>query len=220
MVLIAGVAQQESAWQPDVMYGTRDSRMGAQGTMQIMPGTLGGIEKRMGETIDPYDPGQSLRAGANELRHLTNLFGNDLEMVLVGYNAGIGHASDYGTDIIEGNISWPETQEYLAKVPLHIFNLENPNRPQTHGYRIESPIEFPGEMPLKFENRNLHERQSDWLRSPAERDADVISYPPEYRGIGSQVTQPPVSQSKGRRKYGSVSKLFGKTMMDKRQKYV
>ena len=240
MVLIAGVAEQESAWQPDVMYGTKDSDKGAQGTMQTMPITLGDIEKRMretgqieaDETINPYDPRQSIRAGADYLRWLRDLFGNDLEMVLVGYNAGPQNAYDYGTDIIEGNIPWKETQDYLRKVPMHIFNLENANRPQTHAYtgtkdeyrsynRIESPIEFPGERALKFENQKLGPTTTyqtpTWLRSPAERAEDVISYPPEYRGIGSQAllggsALTTAIRPKEERRYGSVKKLAGMTM--------
>tara|TARA_R100001530_G_C4310651_1_gene152930 strand:- start:700 stop:1488 length:789 start_codon:yes stop_codon:yes gene_type:complete len=170
-VLVAAVAQQESAWLPDVMYGARDSEEGAMGVMQIMPETLEDIEKRLGVRIDPYNPKENIKAGTNELRHLSNNFSSDLGLVLVGYNAGFGRAQRYGTDLPE----WlGETKTYLREVPKHMHNLF------TSGYQPEIPS-IPTHPAGQGESRDLNRfQESQTGFQPIEQtigDPQPITYP-------------------------------------------
>lgn len=59
------------------------SPKGAQGLMQLMPGTA----KRY-SVADPLDPEQNVRGGAKYLRDLLQMFDRDLHLALAAYNAG------------------------------------------------------------------------------------------------------------------------------------
>lgn len=59
------------------------SKQGAQGLMQLMPGTA-----RRYEVADAFDPAQNVRGGARYLRDLLEIFHDDLRLVLAAYNAG------------------------------------------------------------------------------------------------------------------------------------
>ena len=63
---------------------------GAQGLMQLMPGTA----KRMG-CKDSFDPHQNIMGGTRYLRHLANLFGGDMVLTIAGYHAGEGAVQKY-----------------------------------------------------------------------------------------------------------------------------
>lgn len=83
------------------------SRKGAIGLMQLMPLTA----KRFG-VIDPYDPGQNIRGGAQYLKYLLGLFNNDLNLVLAAYNAGENAVRRYGNRLPP----YQETMRYVPKV--------------------------------------------------------------------------------------------------------
>jgi membrane-bound lytic murein transglycosylase F len=88
--LLASVAYQESQFKPQ-----RDSWAGASGLMQIMPATA----KELGVT-NPYDPEQSLRAGASYLDQMMKSHENikdsiqRLKFALGSYNCGLYHVKD------------------------------------------------------------------------------------------------------------------------------
>lgn len=82
------------------------SDKGAQGVMQLMPDVAAeqGVE-------DPFDPAQSIRAGARHLRALLRRYRGDRTLALAAYNAGIGAVQRHA-----GVPPYPETQAYIAKV--------------------------------------------------------------------------------------------------------
>ena len=76
--LLHAVIHVESGYDPKAV-----SKQGAQGLMQLMPGTA-----RRYEVSDSFDPVQNVRGGARYLRDLLQMFHDDLRLVLAAYNAG------------------------------------------------------------------------------------------------------------------------------------
>lgn len=83
------------------------SRAGAQGLMQLMPGTA----KRY-KVDDAFDASQNIRGGGRYLKDLMALFGGDLELTLAAYNAGEGAVIKHGKKVPP----YRETQAYVPKV--------------------------------------------------------------------------------------------------------
>lgn len=99
--LIEAVIKQESAYN-----ATARSHVGAEGLMQLMPGTA----KDLG-VQNSLDPRQNVMGGTKYLRQLMDQFDGNLTKVIAGYNAGPGAVSHYG-----GVPPYAETQDYVAKV--------------------------------------------------------------------------------------------------------
>lgn len=79
---------------------------GAQGLMQLMPGT-----GRMMGARDLYDPSQNIAAGTRYLRGLLDIYRGNVRSAVAAYNAGPGNVSKSGAI---PNI--PETRNYVRKV--------------------------------------------------------------------------------------------------------
>lgn len=99
--LIYAVIQVESNFDPNAV-----SKAGAQGLMQLMPGTAA----EMGIT-DAFDPAQNVMGGSQYLSKLLAMFKGDRKLALAAYNAGPGNVKKYG-DVPP----FKETQRYIRKI--------------------------------------------------------------------------------------------------------
>ena len=100
--LVHAVITAESGYNPRAV-----SRTGAQGLMQLMPGTA----KRYA-VKDSFDPKQNIRGGTRYLRDLLVMFDNNVELAVAAYNAGENAVIRYGRKIPP----YRETQAYVPKV--------------------------------------------------------------------------------------------------------
>ncbi len=98
--MIRSVIQAESNFNPKAV-----SPVGAQGLMQLMPGTA----KEMG-VKDSFDVKQNIDGGAKYLRQMLDTFG-DQRKAIAAYNAGPGAVKKFG-----GVPPYRETQNYVRKV--------------------------------------------------------------------------------------------------------
>lgn len=101
--LLSAVARTESSYDPRAV-----SPAGAQGLMQLMPGTARGLG------VDPFDPTQAVDGAARMLARDLRRFGS-VELALAAYNAGAGAVQRYG-----GIPPYPETQRYVRTVLGHL----------------------------------------------------------------------------------------------------
>lgn len=97
--ILHGVAHAESGYNPDAV-----SPKGAQGVMQLMPGTA----RDLG--VDPRDPAQNVDGGARYLKAQYDRFGS-WPLAAAAYNAGPGAVEKHG-----GVPPYAETQNYVRKV--------------------------------------------------------------------------------------------------------
>lgn len=101
--LLSSVAATESGGDPFA-----ESKAGAKGLFQFMPGTA----KDMGlKGRDVFDPHKSADAVARYLRYLLEATGGDLEKTLASYNWGLGNVQKKGMDNLPS-----ETRNYVPKV--------------------------------------------------------------------------------------------------------
>lgn len=97
--VLAAVAKQESGFNASVSSGA-----GAQGLMQLMPGTA----RSLG--VNAFDPAQAVDGAARMLSGLVKQFGS-IDLALAAYNAGPGAVQKYG-----GIPPYKETQSYVRNV--------------------------------------------------------------------------------------------------------
>jgi Transglycosylase SLT domain len=103
-LFLHAVIQQESGYRHTVR-----SHAGAQGLMQIMPGTGRMLGVHPAHLNDPVI---NVDAGARLLRRLYFRYNGDFKLVLAAYNAGEGAVQKYGNRVPP----YRETQDYVVKV--------------------------------------------------------------------------------------------------------
>ena len=99
--LVRAIIHAESNYNPNAL-----SYKGAQGLMQLMPGTAG----RFG-VQSPFTAADNINGGVQYLSFLSRRFKGDVRLVAAAYNAGEGAVDRYG-----GVPPYAETQRYVDRV--------------------------------------------------------------------------------------------------------
>ncbi|HZE21216.1 MAG TPA: lytic transglycosylase domain-containing protein [Desulfobaccales bacterium] len=99
--LIRAVMRHESGFNP-----TAVSPKGAQGLMQLMPGTAALMGVR-----NPFDPEQNIAGGVGYLRFCLDRFQHNVPLAVAAYNAGPESVAKYGTVP-----PYLETQTFVSNV--------------------------------------------------------------------------------------------------------
>lgn len=121
--LVRAVIETESNWN-----STAVSRKGAQGLMQLVPGTA----RQLGVS-NAFDPKQNLDGGVHYLHMLLERYNGDLDKALAAYNAGPGAVDRAG-----GVPQYRETREYVQKVTDSYYRPGSDRLP--HAYDAPRPI--------------------------------------------------------------------------------
>jgi hypothetical protein len=104
--LLLEQARKETAFDPDVFYGRRGSSAGAKGSGQFIPSTANRF------SVDVNDPISGINGQAKYMRELLDMFDNDEDLALAGYNAG-----EHRKSLKAGKIPpFPETQDYVKTI--------------------------------------------------------------------------------------------------------
>ena len=115
------------------------SKKGAQGLMQLMPGTAA----KLG-VADPFDPRANVEAGTAHLGALLDQYHNDPIKALAAYNAGAHRVQQYN-----GVPPYRETRAYIAKI-VRDFNAKKRAQMKTAAVtKAAAPAKAAAPKPVK-----------------------------------------------------------------------
>jgi hypothetical protein len=163
--LVRAVMRHESGFNP-----TAVSPKGAQGLMQLMPGTaaLMGVK-------NPFDPEQNIAGGVGYLRHCLDRFQHNVPLAVAAYNAGPDRVARCGTiPPIE------ETQHFVSNVMGTYAGPSGRGPAAATGKRVKPAY--------KAANQALRQGKSSDTprRRPRPKIIEVRSYKPKTRDVASE----------------------------------
>jgi hypothetical protein len=152
--LVRAVIRHESAFNPGAI-----SPKGAQGLMQLMPGTADLMGVR-----NPFDPEQNIAGGVGYLRLCLDRFGNNVPLAVAAYNAGPESVARYGsippyleTQVFVNNVMGSYLGQYpMGKISGPQVKGSSPGRKMSKqdGVQGKSSKESPRRQPKIIEVRS------------------------------------------------------------------
>src|SRR6185436_16862084 len=115
--LIFCVMEQESHFKTRAL-----SPKGAQGLMQLMPGTSARFGVRR-----PSDPAQNIAGGTRYLKQLLGQFDGRIDLVLASYNAGEGAVMKFGRNVPP----YRETRAYVKRISYRYHRVKPTTPPKS-----------------------------------------------------------------------------------------
>lgn len=171
--LIAAVMKAESSFNP-----IAGSSKGAQGLMQLMPGTA----KEMGVS-DPWDPGQNIEGGTKYLSNMLKKYNGNVGHALMAYNWGPGNVDNY----LAGKARPPkETVDYVRKVTANLREGTAATRAARTGGTTGNPQ---GGGNYVYNQKSLAPKYETKLQGTDPRIAEVVSEAAANLGITLGVSE-------------------------------
>lgn len=114
--LIHSIIRQESGFDPSVRSG-----VGAQGMMQLMPGTAQVVARKLGVGYSQAqlgNPEYNMRLGSAYLGELVDQFSGSYVMAAAGYNAGPGRSTKWAAECGDPRAGATDPADFIECIPF------------------------------------------------------------------------------------------------------